>query len=210
VFRVLSEISSFYSRYAVMGDWQGVDGYLIEEFSKQELLFLSKFIHIAGVQDDNVEVAVYRVTDLCDQILVTSYISLSYASMSTEDIDERRKQGYLFEGESYDGTLRLFSPRLTMQYGASILVTDAGSLVYLDSELNKRIVLGDFCNSICDFSLQSDSVVYVIDRRISDISENFCSNCEGATFVMEDSFSYDVETALMDEYAAGRINVQII
>jgi len=149
----------------------------VEEFSFSELVFLNQFVHIVGVHDDSVEIAVQAIYTEQDTIWTCSWItgaSIGYGT--TEDVIQRKRQeGYLID-EDFD----LYNPKLAMRYGAKIIVTDRGSLLYCKPGSRKRLVLGEFCSKVRYNSLRGDyTAEYVFDRRIVSVDSDFYGLCDG-------------------------------
>jgi len=162
--------------YAVMND-----ACYVEEFSYDELRLLDRFIHIVGVQEQWIDVAVYIASRIGDTYEVASWVTWEKLRCeSRAKVERKMSEGYLYGGKGANGTLNLFNPGIAIRLGVKAIVTDRGNLLYCRAFKNNVIVLGDFCKRVCDFSLRGDSgVTYVFDNRIEWLGDQFYENCSG-------------------------------
>ncbi len=158
------------SGFAIMDE-----NFYVCEFSKSELILLSKFIHVIGVSSDGeILISVYRIFHSYGTYTCSLYAGFG----SVQWLDSERKNYMLNEGY-YLVTCSdmLGNPDLIMRYGVKALVTDMGRLISAASDSDTPIVLVNFCKVLCDGSLNSGLTTidntYVLDDRIESVSDNF-------------------------------------
>jgi len=172
VFSKLHEVSDDRElTYVIMSD-----DLVFEEFVKSELEVLVNFLDIIGYDSiygvscrvvlGKVPASGVRGDGFLLKIPDTNYLDYGRVFLQ-KDLERLEHQGYRIFDDN------LFDPKLAMRYGIQALVTNEGTLLYLDARNRKSLVLGDFCTELGAICLRKCSTELVIDSRIRYIDASF-------------------------------------
>lgn len=155
-------------------------GVLCCEFDYAGVYLLSSFVDIRGLDSEGgIECAVYRVKlDKPYPSMVSVYNWQHICIDSHEDYRKYIDKGYLV----FKSGVMLSSLMPKIMYGISALVSDQGTLLYLDTDKEVAIRLSDFCSRVYRKAIRSNYPVYVLDNKLESLDSGMLAYESMATY----------------------------